>query len=42
MLGALRAQLSSTTQKRVLAEIDKHMTGREPSEITALIDADRP
>ena len=40
MLGALRAQLSGTTQKRVVAEIDKHMTGREPAEITSLIDAD--
>lgn len=42
ILGALRAQLSDTTRKRVQAEIDKHMTGREPSEITALIDSDRP
>lgn len=42
MLGALRAQLSGATQQRVVAEVDKHMTGREPAEIAALIDSDRP
>jgi len=41
LLGELRSQLSSTTQKLVVAEIDKHMTGQEPAAIAALIDESR-
>lgn len=41
VLGALRAQLSGTTQQRVVAEIDKNMTGRDPEAIAELIDGDR-
>lgn len=41
VLGELRAQLSSATQKRVTVEIDKHMTGQEPAAVAELIDGER-
>lgn len=41
VLGELRSQLSSATQKRVAVEIDKHMTGQEPAAVAALIDDER-
>jgi protein required for attachment to host cells len=38
VLGALRQQLSHATQRQVVAEIDKNMTGQDQADIVSLID----
>jgi protein required for attachment to host cells len=38
LLGELRAQIGGATQKKIVAEVGKHMTGQSPVAIASLID----